>query len=384
MGKPFWKGLLPLLGIFACAHPSAEQRAHALDASRAAIAPDAEPALPTDPPKDGKPAFNAEYYLGSKADEDASFEKFTAEIRGIQQEQAREHHQPIQRGFHAKSHGCLSGTLDVAADRDPRTRFGIFAGPLEQYPVVVRFSNGVGWKQEDSALDARGMAVKVLEVPGAKYNADESNTQDFLMTNSPTPVGRDAVEFMKFAHANAKGKVAGIFFLIGHPRTAAPALLKTGPIDSTVTAQYWGGGAFHLGAQQAVKFTSKPCADTPSRKTKHGHGDYLHEDLVDAAAKGICMGFFVQFQVDPDETPIENASKAWDEERSPLVHVADIHLPAQTLETQDACDKLSYSPWHSIAAHKPMGHINRARRFVYEASRVERHGGGEPSQPAQK
>lgn len=66
---------------------------------------------------------------------------------------------------------------------------------------------------------------------------------------------------------------------------------------------------------------------------------------------------------------------------SPLVYVGDIVMPPQTFDTPEqraACDQLSFSPWHSLPAHKPMGHINRARRWVYEASRMLRHGGGEP------
>jgi hypothetical protein len=42
------------------------------------------------------------------------------------------------------------------------------------------------------------------------------------------------------------------------------------------------------------------------------------------------------------------------------------------------CDKLSYNPWHGIVPHQPMGHINRARRFVYYASESGRAGGYEP------
>jgi hypothetical protein len=55
-------------------------------------------------------------------------------------------------------------------------------------------------------------------------------------------------------------------------------------------------------------------------------------------------------------------------------------MPPQTIDPKNtpACDQLSFSPWHSIPAHKPMGHINRARRFVYDASRAHRAGGGEP------
>jgi catalase len=248
--------------------------------------------------------------------------------------------------------------------------------------VWVRYSNGVGWSQSDKDNDARGMAVKLMGVPGAKYDVDEQATQDFLMTNAPTPVGKNAEEFMAFAHANANGLFPSLLFLIGHPVTAAPALLRTGPIQSAVTEQYWSGGAYHLGAHQAIKYTAKPCDGSPSRSLLRDIPDYLRRDLEAAAKGGLCYTLYVQFQVDPVETPIEDASKEWTESTSPLVRVADITMPPQDTgspEEAKLCDSLSFNPWHSIAAHKPMGHINRARRFVYGASRVYRHGGHEPT-----
>jgi len=325
--------------------------------------------------------MNSEFYMGSREEESAQFARFAGEIRDIQDKQARDHAQPIERGFHAKAHGCMWGQMAPWPSRDPRTRFGIFADPPRSYPVWVRFSNGVGWSQDDRDKDARGMAIKAMGVPGKKYSPDEVGTQDFLMTNSPTPVGKNAVEFMQFAHANASGLFPSLLFLVGHPSSAAPALLRTGPITSAVTEQYWSGGAYHLGAHQATKYTAKPCDGSSSRFVLRDKPDYLRADLEAAAKGGVCYTLYVQFQVDPARTPIENAAKEWAEDVSPLVRVADITLPPQDVggEREAAlCDSLSFTPWHAIAAHKPMGHINRARQFVYGASRVYRHGGHEP------
>lgn len=360
-----------------CAEPrSARSVAPAID-------PDAEPR----PPQllgDRAPAMNTEYFLGTESEEKARFAEFARQIQTLQDQAAREHGQPIQRGFHAKSHGCLEGELQLDPRRDPRTRFGVFGDDTKPKRVVVRFSNGVGWRQGDSELDARGMAIKVLDVPGPKYLPDEQTTQDFLMTNSPVPVGRDAVEFMTFARANTNGRLAGVLFLFGHASTAAQALSRTAAVDSMVTERYWSGGAFHLGAHQAVKLSSRPCDLRLVREPKRDRDDYLRADLVAAAAKdGICMRLYVQFQTDPDRTPIEDASKVWEEEDSPLVPVGKVVMPPQVIDPEKtpACDQLSFSPWHSIPAHKPMGHINRARRYVYDASRAHRRGGGEPKLP---
>jgi hypothetical protein len=36
-------------------------------------------------------------------------------------------------------------------------------------------------------------------------------------------------------------------------------------------------------------------------------------------------------------------------------------------------DNLSFSPWHGLLAHRPLGSLNRMRRAVYPASSVKRH-----------
>jgi hypothetical protein len=366
--------------VLACGpHLTEAQRHDALQRSLAAIDPNAEPAPPRAPPEDGVPELNTEYWLGdSEATEQARVLEFGRQIQALQQQVAAEKQKPVMRGFHAKSHGCLHGELQPLADRDARTRFGIFAEGAGTLPVWVRYSNGVGWRQSDDELDARGMAVKVMGVQGKKYLDDEQTTQDFLMTNSPVPVGKDAEEFMEFAHANVKGRAAGIFFLLGHPRTGS-ALTKTNPIDSAVTATYWSGGPYHLGANQAIKYLAKPCAGSAERSPPRENPSYLTYDLIDAAKSPLCYTLYVQFQVDPYETPIENASVRWDETLSVPVPVANIVMPAQELAAPAFCDGLAFTPWHSIAAHKPMGNHNRARRIVYAASQQLRGRGPEPT-----
>ena len=361
-----------VVGLTGCAHAS--ERAPLAARPGPVIDPNAEPAEP-EVPHDDTPAMNTEYFLGTAASEAAQFAEFSRQIQELQRKASSDRSQPLQRGFHAKSHACLNGELRLDPRRDPRTRFGLFANGQDTKRVVARFSNGVGWKQADGELDARGLAFKVFGVPGKKYLADEEDTQDFLMTNSPTPVGRDAVEFMEFARANANGRLSGLFFLAGHASTAAKALVRTNAVDSMVTERYWSGGVFHLGAHQAVKFSTRPCDLRMVREPARDSDDYLRKDLALAAKEGVCMTLYVQLQTDPAKTPIENSSVVWEETDSPILPVAKIVMPPQEVAPGAAagCDQLTFTPWHSVPAHKPMGHINRARRFVYAASQSLRH-----------
>jgi len=369
--------LLVALSLLACGGPA--PRPTPADAVRAA---NDLPAPPQVPPEDGVESMNTEYYLGSAEQEAASFKAFAAQMQALQTRISQERGQPMARGFHAKHHACLYGTFELDPQRDPRTRHGVFSAEYAAWPVWVRFSNGVGWIQNDDELDARGMAVKLMGVPGEKLMPDEQGTQDFLMTNSPTPVGKNAVEFMDFAHANANGLASGLFFGARHPRSGAPALARTGAIDSLLNERFWSGGAYHLGAHQTVKFSTRPCPGTLKREPLDDDSpNYLRDDLLAAANAGICFTFGVQLQADPERTPIENAAVEWDESTSPFIPLGRIVLPPQDAAAaglDTLCGQLSFNPWHGLPAHQPMGHINRARKFVYDASRAHRSGGREP------
>jgi hypothetical protein len=374
---------LCFLLLTACApHLTDAERQLQLDRSLHAIDPNAEPAPPKDAPADGRLEFNTEYWLGTQKDEAALITAFGTQIQDLQRA-AKEKRKAdtLQRGFHAKSHGCVQGELRLKADRPERTRFGVFAETFTTWPVVVRYSNGVGWAQADDELDARGMAVKLLGVPGQKYLPDETATQDFLMTNSPTPVGKDAVEFMDFARANADGRAAGIGFLLGHLRSGN-ALFRTGTIASTVNETYWSGGPLHLGAHQAAKLSATPCATMKKREPSREGPDYLAADLSAAAKDGFCFTLRAQFQKDPIAMPIEDSSVIWDETESVPVALGELVIPAQPLMPKEQCDALVFHPWHSIAAHRPMGNHNRARLVVYSASQALRPHGQEPAAPA--
>jgi len=74
----------------------------------------------------------------------------------------------------------------------------------------------------------------------------------------------------------------------------------------------------------------------------------------------------IQLQGDPGSMPIEDPTVKWD---SPFIRVATIKIPNQVFdlpEQQLYGENLSFTPWHSIEAHRPLGGVNRARKLVYE------------------
>jgi hypothetical protein len=74
--------------------------------------------------------------------------------------------------------------------------------------------------------------------------------------------------------------------------------------------------------------------------------------------------------------PIEDAGQQWDEAKSPFLKVATLHVPRQKFRSAQRArqaEALSFSPAHSIAAHAPLGGLNRARGKIYEALSRFRH-----------
>ena len=79
--------------------------------------------------------------------------------------------------------------------------------------------------------------------------------------------------------------------------------------------------------------------------------------------------------------PIENAAVVWPEDESPFRPIARIKVKPQLAWSEARSsyvdDGMSFSPWHGLAAHRPLGGIMRSRRQVYEMAkrfRAEKNG----------
>jgi hypothetical protein len=80
----------------------------------------------------------------------------------------------------------------------------------------------------------------------------------------------------------------------------------------------------------------------------------------------------VQLCTDLETMPVEDATKAWPEDKSPYLTVARLVAKPQNSwsdERYGAIDTaMSFSPWHGLAAHRPLGGIMRVRREIYQRS----------------
>ena len=99
----------------------------------------------------------------------------------------------------------------------------------------------------------------------------------------------------------------------------------------------------------------------------------MKAQLADGEA---CFDFMIQFQTDPVQMPLEDPGKPWDEEISPFIKVATIKIPAQSFDSDaqmEFCENLSFTPWHSLPEHRPLGGVNRVRKDVYRTLSQFRH-----------
>jgi len=288
---------------------------------------------------------------------------------------------PALRDAHAKQHGCVRAEFTVPASLPATMRQGVFA-EAHTFHAWIRFSNAVG--SDDQTGLARGMAIKLLGVPGRKILPDEADaaTQDFLLVNYPVFNVRTAADYVDFLTKSNAGQLP--LFFRAHPESERiTAAIASQPAGNPLRQRYFSMTPYALGSSN-VKYSAKPVSCTTGAtlqddggKTHSGGPNYLRAAMTTSLAAGSsCFLFMVQRQTDPATMPIDDSTVVWSEDLSPFVKVASITIPPQRFdspEQQAFCENLSYTPWHALPAHQPLGTINRVRRVVYDATSSLRH-----------
>lgn len=321
-------------------------------------------------------------------DERARFEEYGRTIGSLQESKAR--HRAAERSLHAKPHVGARARLTVLPDLPAPYRAGIFSVPAA-YDAWVRFSNGSPRRQSDHTGDVRGLAVKVLGVPGTKLipGLASARTQDFLMIQTPSLAFRNSDEFMFFVGAAQKPatllpRLVGRFGFRRALALASRLRASVGrPIRSLAEERFWTPLPVRWG-DHAAKYSALPrtgrSAKAPSRSA-----DYLGDELR-ARLRGsdVEFDFAVQLYVDPERTPIEDASVEWREVDAPFVTVARLTIPQQDLGTdagkrqEEYVERLSFDPWHAPVEFRPLGDMMRARNETYRVSTMGRKAAPEP------
>jgi hypothetical protein len=320
---------------------------------------------------------------------------------------------PVLRDAHPKSTGCVDAVFTVRKSVPPVYRKGIFAYPGRSYRAVIRFSNSnEDASQSDSNGDGRGMAIKLFDLdrsqkpmtvdpfaslspradtpPSAPDNMSLAGgpSQDFIMISHPTFLVADPEGYRRvFEYADADNRLAQLMLplaavsgmgISGVKNLRAITSLK---IDNPLSTRYWSTVAYQLGQGPdaiAIKFSAdfepvKEQAGEPDKSDPNFLRHAMARTLRQREAKFV---FEIQPRTSPDLS-VEDPRIEWTEQAAPFLPVADIVIHRQTFDTKarnTACELLSYSPWHALPDHKPLGAVNRMRKGIYEAISAFRRG----------
>jgi hypothetical protein len=234
----------------------------------------------------------------------------------------------------------------------------------------------------------------VKTVPGAKLAWDDNtNIQDFLMTNTPVSFARSPVQFIEVGEMLLEGTAMVPFRLIkkyGFEEARrilgvflAP-LLSFKPLQMN---QYWSRTSYKFG-NTSIRYLLRPSAGSKTiSSTEQTLGalrsiftgtpakeHYLREKLLEALKEqDQRFDFCIQPYVDALHTPIEDAYIEWKEFDSPPIPIATLTIPRQELDLrlQTDIERMAFNPWHTTEI-TPLGLINLARKKVYDASAINR------------
>lgn len=293
----------------------------------------------------------------------------------------RSGHRPAHRDAHAKAQGCVKAHFTVFGTIPQVVRVGVFAH-AHVYTSWIRFSDAFG--TNDHLAGSHGMAIKLTGVPGLKVLPDEEHetTQDFLLVNYPIFNVRTPSEYIAFQEATDSGRI-GRFFL-SDPHSALISLATAAQrVSNPLYQQYYSMVPYELGAKFA-KYSAEPVSCTTGRPLHdNARGrlpsdpDYLRSAMRATLSGGSsCFVFMVQLQTDPRTMPLEDPTVRWSEQESAFIPVASIVIPQQRFDSQAEqtfCENLSYTPWHALPEHRPVGWVNRIRRVVYDTISTLRH-----------
>jgi len=295
----------------------------------------------------------------------------------------------VLRDAHAKAHGCMKAEVSVITDLDSDLQRGVFSEPGKTWQAWIRLSNGNAYPQFDRARDARGMAIKLLDVPGDKLtqSPQHAEEQDFVMFNHPSFFVRDVAEYKSNFAAQAAGQKVMAFFPSWDPRSweirhMIIALKTLSPAPETPVATTYNSIApFKLG-EHNIKYRVIPqpetCPHYQLPEQNHDLPNFLRNALYQQLSLDripACFALQVQRQNPDYYMPIEDPSVEWSEAISPFETVATLTVPAQDFDSREqnvACDNMSFNPWHALPEHRPIGGINRLRKAVYEAISIYR------------
>ena len=286
----------------------------------------------------------------------------------------------VGRALHRKQLTAAQGRLEVLDGLPDFARHGLFATPGE-FDVWVRLSNGGLDRAPDRTPDIRGFAISVHGVHGDSALANgPAKNQDFTLINQEVFGFSNSEEFVSFVLAAAEGNGSLLKYLVRrYGLFAGPArLLKMigtigKPFGGFATEPLYSAAPMACGPY-AVRVRLVPAAAN-GVATAGANSDWGADFATRLARQDLQWDLQLQPFVSEALTPIENASVNWS---SPYTSVARLTLPSQDTASRKGQALLAqieaavFDPWQALAAHRPLGDVQRARKVVYFESQKGR------------
>ncbi len=295
------------------------------------------------------------------------------------------------RSVHAKAHGIIEGEMTIAGGLPPELAQGMFSAP-GTYKVFMRLSTNAGDILPDAISLPRGVAMKVLEVEGPRLPDAEGSTQDFIMVNGPIFQAPNAKKFLSGLKLLAKttDRMEGTkTFMSSVLQTmnkgleavgvASPTIQSLGgaPNSDPLGETYFSVTPFRYG-DYVAKFRLKPVSPDLTKRTDTIIDTSVRDNAIRETVQaemhettGV-WEFQVQLCRNINEQPIEDPTVEWKEKDSPFFTVATVTAMPQDswsdANVQKVDEEMRFSVWTGLAAHQPLGNINRARKDPYRHS----------------
>lgn len=295
------------------------------------------------------------------------------------------------RSVHAKAHGILEGELRIDNALPEELAQGLFARP-GTHKVLMRLSTNAGDILPDAVSLPRGLALKVLDVEGERLPGAEGATQNFIMVNGKVFQAPSADKFLGSLKllAGTTDRAEGLKVAASTVLRGVNKALQAVGVESTTLASlggapnvdplgetYYSVTPFRYG-DYVAKFSVAPVAPALTALTGHeidasGRPDAIRETVQSEmrAIEGV-WEFRVQLCRDLERQPVEDPTVEWNEAEAPFQRVGLITVRPQdswnATRVQAVDEEMRFSIWTGLAAHKPLGNINRARNAPYRHS----------------
>jgi hypothetical protein len=289
-----------------------------------------------------------------------------------------------KRVQHPVTWGCVEAEVEILAPKNASNAHGLFA-KAGKYSSIIRLSKNSF--DADSEPKTSSIAFKIFGVQGERAEIHQTNsdlraanrdTQDFILIGSPTlPLIVIPQELITIHEYLIWGKVPGaIVWMLKNRPTLVPRVLRMlingWKTNNPFLTEHYTIHPSKLGDGQAVRLGLFPCeSGKPQPSAPKGEKNFVHKVVQDYVnSHDVCMKIMIQKQLDPCLDPVDDFLNEW---HGPWEHVGNLRIEkGSKFDLGDMCDNLSYNPFHTLEANRPLGWIARVRRDVYTMGSARR------------